>query len=59
MASDPALPAVRRAPAADVDWADEEVTQPGSTMRQKTRPKLSSISEEIVLVSEHDPRREE
>jgi len=39
--------------------AAESPTRPHSKTRQKVRAKLSSVSEEIVLVSEHDPRRED
>jgi hypothetical protein len=43
----------------ELEWkAEEEPTQPASKTRQRVRPKLISVSEEVVLVSENDPRRE-
>lgn len=43
----------------ELDWQAEGEPRPDSSTRQRVRPKLASISEEIVLVSERDPRREE
>jgi hypothetical protein len=58
--TNPALPAVRPPrETTDREWTDEAETEPGSKARQKARAKLSSVTDEVVLVSEHDPRREE
>lgn len=57
----PTIPVrARRRESMELDWSpDEEPTDPGgSKTRQKIRPRLSSITEEVVIVSDDDPRRE-
>lgn len=43
----------------ELEWSAEEPTQPRSSSRQKIRPRLISVTEEVVVANSHDPRRED
>lgn len=58
--SKPTVPVkARRRESMELDWATEEPTQPRSQARQKIRPRLISVTEEVVVANNHDPRRED
>lgn len=49
----------RRRESMELDWGDEIPTQPRSDSRQKIRPKLCSVTEEVVVANHNDPRRDD
>src|SRR5207249_2429874 len=57
--SKPTIPVqARRRESMELDGAKDE-DKPRSKTRMKTRPRLASVTEEVVIVSNDDPRREE